>query len=240
MVVQEYPACAENPTVIGSDVLEVVEDVGCGADDMLSPAQALHTRNPASARMVPPTEIFTGLPPQPSGCKEDAIVKSKHSSQLASWTGTWFSTVEDVCHYFSRRRMLRARRFLKSSTTGPIVMFDHLKACRLKRVVSPSTTPAAQPVRELNVLALGISVSPRNRRGSRDQEQPSHGPGASSCRPNSARCSRLCREKPCQQKEPFRFPSTVPAPANNKINPQRVRLDPLRLWEAPCLVADSA
>jgi hypothetical protein len=93
---------------------------------MLPPPQALHTSNPASARMVPPTEIFTGLPPQPCGCKEDAIVKSKHSSQLAPWSGTCFSTVEDVCHYFSREEMLRARHSLKvlnSKINGKLTPF---------------------------------------------------------------------------------------------------------------------
>jgi hypothetical protein len=58
--------------------------------------------------------------------------------------------------------MLRARHSLKLLTTEPIVMFDHLRASRVKRVTSRSMTPASQPVRELNVLELEISVSPRN------------------------------------------------------------------------------
>src|SRR5216684_280928 len=80
---------------------------------MLPPPQAPHTSNPASATIIPPTEIFTGLPPQSCGCKGDAIAKPKHSSQLAPWSGTRFSTAEDVCHYFSGQRIPRVRHSLK-------------------------------------------------------------------------------------------------------------------------------
>ena len=38
------------------------------------------------------------------------------------------------------------------------------------------------------------------------------------CAPGSAQAS------PDNNKKTFRFPTTVPAPANNKVNPQRVRL----------------
>jgi hypothetical protein len=80
MVVQEYPECAENATVIGSDPVEVVEDMCTGVADMLPPPQELHPSKLANARMMPPAEIFTGLPPQRYGCKGDAIVKSKRSN----------------------------------------------------------------------------------------------------------------------------------------------------------------
>ena len=65
VVVQEYPPWAEKVTVMGSDPVEVVEDVRAGAGDMLPPPQALHTSTPANARMTFRTEIFTGRPLQP-------------------------------------------------------------------------------------------------------------------------------------------------------------------------------
>src|SRR5450755_615710 len=122
MVVQEYPECAENATVIGSDTVEAVEDECAGADDMLPPPQALHTSKPASARMLPPPEIFTVRPPQPYGCKRDAIAKSRRSSPLAVGNGMRFATVEDVCHYFSgqcQTREISRRELGRESSLAP-------------------------------------------------------------------------------------------------------------------------
>ena len=120
---------------------------------MLPPPQALRTSNPASARVVPPTEIFTGLPPLPCGCKDDAIVKSKHSSQLAPWFGTRFSTVEDVCHYISAGiGPFYLQISLKSLTTGR-------RSCLTREALSreaqePSTTPDSRPVRKFKTAAI--------------------------------------------------------------------------------------